>query len=183
MNPVHTHHLISVSYILILFLHLRPGSHSGLFLSGFPTKILYAFFLSSMLATYSAHVIVLEYIIVITIFGEGYKLRSRNVLLNTSSVYLLSLMSKTKFHTYTNAQTKFIYVFWRQTSRRKSSQLNGGKHYHKSICSWFPSESNFDLLLSSSYVWAMFLEVATYMTKYMRESSWRKIYQNIFIFS
>jgi hypothetical protein len=45
MNSVHNFHHISVSHIL-KFSHLSLGLPSGLFLSGFPTKILYAFLIS-----------------------------------------------------------------------------------------------------------------------------------------
>jgi hypothetical protein len=90
---------------------------------------------------------------------------------------------QTKFHIHTNIQAKFLYICGRQTSRRKGSEPNGGKHYQNSTCSWFPRESNFDLLLSSPHVWAMFLEVSTYIIKYIRESRCRKFYQNLFIFS
>jgi hypothetical protein len=49
------------------------GPPSGLFSSGFRTKILYAFVFSPMLATFPAHLILLDYIILI-IFSEQYKL-------------------------------------------------------------------------------------------------------------
>jgi hypothetical protein len=40
INPVHTFHPISVTSILILFLHICLGFPSGIFPSGFLTKIL-----------------------------------------------------------------------------------------------------------------------------------------------
>jgi hypothetical protein len=70
IDPVYT---ISLRSILILFIHLRLGLLSGLFPSGFPTNILYAFLFSLILATYPAQLIRLDLII---LFGEEYKLWS-----------------------------------------------------------------------------------------------------------
>jgi hypothetical protein len=49
INPAHTPNSISLRYILISFSHLCLRLPSGLFHSGFPTKILYAFQFSNLL--------------------------------------------------------------------------------------------------------------------------------------
>jgi hypothetical protein len=56
-----------------MFTHLRLGLPSGLFLSGIPTNILYALFVSPVRATFPAHLIYIAFIILI-MFGEEYKL-------------------------------------------------------------------------------------------------------------
>jgi len=59
--------------ILILFSHLHLGIPSSFFISGFPTKILYEFLISSIRATCPAHIILLDLITQI-IFDNVYSL-------------------------------------------------------------------------------------------------------------
>ena len=65
-------HPTSWRSILILSFYLRLVLPSGLFPSGFPTKTLYAPFLSSTPATFSGHLILLD-LITRTILGEQYR--------------------------------------------------------------------------------------------------------------
>jgi hypothetical protein len=60
ISPVHVPYPTSWRFILILSSHLRQGLPSGLFPSGFRTKILYAPLLSPIRATYRANLILLN---------------------------------------------------------------------------------------------------------------------------
>jgi len=65
-NPVHAPHFTSWRFILILSINLRLGLPSGLFPSGFLTKILYATFLSPYMLhappfSFFARIIFFEY--------------------------------------------------------------------------------------------------------------------------
>jgi len=93
MNSVHNFlPPYSLRFILILSSHLRLGFPSGLFPSGFPTKILYTFFISPMRATCSYHVIFLDSIALIT-FCEAYKLWSSSPWLNLISLHYHNYLS------------------------------------------------------------------------------------------
>jgi hypothetical protein len=76
IDPVHIIHF-SLRSTLIPSTHLRLDLPSGLFLSGIPTSILYAFLYSPIRATSAAHLILLDLIILL---GEEYKLWSSSFL-------------------------------------------------------------------------------------------------------
>jgi len=73
MNPVHTFPPYFSKSHSNIFSHLRQGFPSGLFPSGFLTKILHAFPTSPTRAIFPAHLILLDMITRI-IFGGVYKL-------------------------------------------------------------------------------------------------------------
>jgi hypothetical protein len=62
INPVIPPHYISIRSILILSIHLRLGLPNGVFPSGFPTNILYAFHFSPNSTTCSAYLILFDLI-------------------------------------------------------------------------------------------------------------------------
>jgi hypothetical protein len=123
---------VSLRSILILYTHLRQCLPSGLFPSGFPTKLLHALLLPTIRATCLAHLILRD-LIVLSILGEEYKLWSSSLcsflqspitsslvgpnivlstLFSTPSVYVSPLMPDTKFHTHTNPHTKLWFCIF-----------------------------------------------------------------------
>jgi hypothetical protein len=75
INPINIFWPYSLWFVLILSSYLQLDLLNGLFLSGFPTNILYAFLISFMCATCCTHLI-LFYLIILTTFSEQYKVWS-----------------------------------------------------------------------------------------------------------
>ena len=88
-------HPTSWRSILILSYHLRLVLASGLFPSGFPTKILYRPLLYPIRATWHAHLILLDFI-TRTILGEAYR---------SFSYSLCSFV-----HWWSNSRPKYVAV-------------------------------------------------------------------------
>jgi hypothetical protein len=78
ISPVHITQSYLSKSILILSSHLRLGVHSGLFPSGFPTGIVYAFICFPMRAICPPHLILPD-IIILLILREMYKIRSSSL--------------------------------------------------------------------------------------------------------
>jgi len=123
MSTVHNFPPYSPKIHSNIILPSMPRSLSGLFPSGFLTKILYAFLISPMHMTCSTHLILLD-LITLMIFGEMYKfwscalcrllqpsatssLLGPNILLGTllsDILNLCSLVWETKFLIHTKQQ-------------------------------------------------------------------------------
>jgi hypothetical protein len=101
-------HPISLRSIVILSTHLHLGIPSGHFPFGFPTNILYPFRFFPIRATCSAHLILLDLIILI-VLGEEYKSWSFS-LCSFSNLPSLHLSSVQIFSSAPCSQTLSVYV-------------------------------------------------------------------------
>jgi hypothetical protein len=92
-----------------------------------------------------------------------------NILLNTLYSNTLSLCSSLTIrdhvsHPYrTTGKIIVLYIltftFFDSRREEKCSGPNGSMHYQNSISSWFPPESNSDLLLSFPNIWSVSVSV------------------------
>jgi len=137
-----TSHPISLRSVLILSYHLCLSRPSGVFPSGFSTKILYAFLITPMLAKCPAHLILLD-LITLTIFPEAYELWSLspnsshlgpNILLSTLFSDILKLcffLSKRvkishQYETAGKIMCLYILIYKIFKRRRENKRLSTG---------------------------------------------------------
>jgi hypothetical protein len=92
LNPV------SLTSSLILSTHVRLGLPSGLFPSGFPTNILYAFSFFPIRTTCSAHLILLDPIILLLYLAKGTSYEAFIMWFSLTSRHFISLRSKYSHH-------------------------------------------------------------------------------------
>jgi hypothetical protein len=161
---------VYLRFIVILSSYLRLGLPSGLFPSGFPTRILYAFLISPSRATCPAHVILLVFV-TLTVLGEVCKIQSSSLFsISPASRHFLPLGSKySPQHPVLKHSLCSSLSVWDQVSypdkttskisfsrgdrKTKVFELIGSKHSWNLICSSFLHERNFDLWLLFPSVW------------------------------
>jgi hypothetical protein len=113
-------HPISPRSILILSTHLRLGLPSGLFPSGFPTNILYAFLVSPIRTTCPTHLILLR-ISIYVVNNFGFWIRWIDLLdLHQSQLQIIITVSL--IHTIYNHSTLIFSVYFHYSSLAVSWQ-------------------------------------------------------------
>jgi hypothetical protein len=186
MHPVHTFTpCFPKSHYSII---LPSRSPNGLFPSGFPTKILYAFLIYTMRATFSTQFILLH-LITLIICGEAYKLwryslwsllhsstisslLCPNILFSTLLSNALNLCSSRSVrdqvpHPYkTTGKIIVLYI-----SIFKFFYRRGGKTKKKLWAEWEQAFPEFNLLLISSWMRFSFV---TFVPKYLNFATFSK---------
>jgi len=108
---------VSLKSFLLLVSNLRVNLTSVLFPSGFPTRILYIFLISPMRATWSVHLIVLDFITLIIFYGEAphyallYNLKRLFVLLINSEITSFTVVLLSLFIQLLKLLTSSCYIF------------------------------------------------------------------------
>jgi len=124
-----------------------PSLTSGLFPSGFPTKILYALLVSPMCATFSIHLIILYLITLITL-GEAYKLWSSSLCRLAScfahKVMVPSIQGWTQITDHFHVMSYFQYLLchkWQRVSCTTLQKVTSGVQILDLI--WEPAVPSF----------------------------------------
>jgi hypothetical protein len=131
-----TYHIILSKIDFNIVHHLCLGLPSGLFPSGFPTIILYAFLFSPIRTTFPTHSVFLDLIILIT-FGEEYKLWSRSL----CSIHMfrelsLCFSSGTFLHNHVYISShRFQVLFFPYRNLKLDARWN---NWHIFLYMWIP---------------------------------------------